>query len=549
MFKVTKAATKPSPREYFIRKAKKSEAGKDALKRLNEFLNANTAEPAYMLNSMWSNQQNAITYKELREAIQNGYLDEATLQAWQQDYAKFVVNRLAPIWQRSAEAGAAAMAAKATGGFFFDAGGRGVMEHIAAQGARFVTGISAETREAIQAMIGAGASGKFTVDELSRAVRPLIGLNKQQAAANMRYYETVKAQLLKDNPTMREATAEKRAHEAALKYAAKQHRYRAQMIAETELAAAYTAGNRIFVRQSIAKGYMGRGVWVWDTASDEAVCPSCGALNGAETDMDTWRYSVGGQIVTFKLGEGPPAHPRCRCAEHFEEKEPPAPQTDELERLQAMPEEMRVTELGGADGGRQRAAVVETVMTDDVDLDNLYHARVFVDFDRANYTVTIRSDVTLKPLTELAKNGIMTVSNEALEHSAIGTFNNAGRLTGGCHAEAGIQELTRRGIEYVIDGEFSNGVRLGHIPSHKDRFKRQAKQQAFFPPDWDDDMILKAGTAVANSDAPLQMGYFKVGEYMGVMVRVLFKTDGSGAIASVCPDYDQDVIEGVSWHE
>lgn len=538
-----------TPRGYFIRKAKKSKAGKDALTKLNDYINANTAAPMYWLNNMWVNQQNAITYKELREAIKNGYMDEKTLQAWQQDYAKFVVNRLAPEWQKAAAAGAAATASKATGGWIFDAGSVGITRHIAAQGARFVTSISDESRAAIQALIGAGTTGQYTVDELARAIRPLVGLTQPQASANLKYYTQVRDHLLSSNPTMKQETAEKRAKDAAMKYAAKQHRYRAYTIATTETAAAYINGNREFVRQAIAKGYMGRGVWVWDTAADEVVCEACGTLNGAETDMDAWRYSVGGQIVTFKLGQGPPAHPRCRCGEHFEEREPPAIQTDELDRLRAMPEQMRVTELGGADGGRQRAAVVETVMTDDIDLDSLYHARVYADFDNANYTVTIRTDVTLKPLTELAKAGIMTVSEAALQHSTIGTYNSAGRIIGGCHTEAGMQELTRRSIEYVIDGAFTNGVRLGHITSHKDRFKRQPKQQAFFPVEWDDDMILKAGTAVANSDAPLQMGYHKVGEYMGVMVRVLFKTDGSGEIASVCPDYDQQVLKGVDFFE
>lgn len=32
----------------------------------------------YFLHNLWNAQSNAITYKELREAIMNGYLDEAT---------------------------------------------------------------------------------------------------------------------------------------------------------------------------------------------------------------------------------------------------------------------------------------------------------------------------------------------------------------------------------------------------------------------------------------------------------------------------------------
>ena len=48
-----------------IRKAagkKKSQGGQNALNKLNSFLNAASAEPAYILHSTWTNQQNAITY-------------------------------------------------------------------------------------------------------------------------------------------------------------------------------------------------------------------------------------------------------------------------------------------------------------------------------------------------------------------------------------------------------------------------------------------------------------------------------------------------------
>ena len=48
---------------------KKSQGGQNALNKLNSFLNAASAEPAYILHSTWTNQQNAITYKEIREAI------------------------------------------------------------------------------------------------------------------------------------------------------------------------------------------------------------------------------------------------------------------------------------------------------------------------------------------------------------------------------------------------------------------------------------------------------------------------------------------------
>ena len=114
MFRIKKAAPNMTPRAYFIRKAKKSKAGKDALAKLNDYLNANTPEPMYWLHSMWKNQQNAITYKELREAIQNGYLDLDTLRAWQEDYAKLVSKKIFPGWFDAIAAGAQNASADAT---------------------------------------------------------------------------------------------------------------------------------------------------------------------------------------------------------------------------------------------------------------------------------------------------------------------------------------------------------------------------------------------------------------------------------------------------
>ena len=319
MFRVKKAAPKMTPREYFIAKAKKSKAGKDALAKLNDYLNANTAAPMYWLAGMWTNQQNAITYKELREAIKNGYMDEATLQAWQQDYANFVAVHLQPVWEAAAAAGAAAIAAQATGGWIFDAMGDGMTSWISTHGAEFVTAVSNDTRAAIQALIGAGTTGQYTVDELARAIRPLVGLTQPQATANLKYYTTVRDNLLANNPTMKQATAEKRAKDAAMKYAARQHRYRAYTIATTETAFAYNFGYSEYIRQAQAAGYMGDGYLVVDTAADDDVCPVCAAMEGKQIAID--------QPADHPLFPGqtmiPPLHPRCRCATHFEETVPP----------------------------------------------------------------------------------------------------------------------------------------------------------------------------------------------------------------------------------
>ena len=318
MFRVKKAAPKVTPREYFIRKAKKSKAGKDALQHLNDYLNAGTAEPMYWLQNMFINQQNAITYKELRQAIINGYMDEKTLQAWQQDYANFVNVHLSPIWQQSAQAGAAAMAAGHD--WVFDAMSEGVTDWINTRGAAWVTSISDDSRQAIQALLGAGASGQYTVDELSRAIRPLVGLTQPQAEANLKYYTQVRDGLLANNPNMKKATAEKAAKDAAMKYAARQHRYRAYTIATTEMSFAYNFGYTEYIRQAQNAGYMGDGYLVVDVAGDDAVCPICSSMDGQHIPLD---QPFQGKALFQGQKNIPPFHPRCRCVTHFEETTPP----------------------------------------------------------------------------------------------------------------------------------------------------------------------------------------------------------------------------------
>ena len=85
---------------------------------------------------------------------------------------------------------------------------------------------------------------------------------------------------------MTEASAAKKAQEAALKYAARQHRARADMIANTELAFAYNRGENMSIRNAMREGLMGACVKVWRTAGSERVCPKCGALNGKEIGFD-----------------------------------------------------------------------------------------------------------------------------------------------------------------------------------------------------------------------------------------------------------------------
>ncbi len=320
---------KVSPAILELRKNKKAEK---VLNKLNDFINATEPEATFFLTRMWKDQQQAVTYKELREAILRGEIDNKTFQAWQDDYANFVNEKLKPIWRDAMETANEELAALHPD-FFFDPMHKGVLKWTNEYGAKWVSSVAQEQKDAMKGMIAHSYSGAWTVDELSRAIRPLVGLNKIQANANLNYYQHVKESLLENNPTMRVKTAEGRAKEAAQKYAARQHRQRAYTIATTEMAFAYNKGAHEGVRQAQEQNLMGKTMKIWSTAEDERVCEICGGLEGTEIGMDD-DFDFKGYTLYNGQKETPPAHPRCRCAIIYEEVESPKykePEPDLLE--------------------------------------------------------------------------------------------------------------------------------------------------------------------------------------------------------------------------
>lgn len=309
------------PRIAYPRRVAKSREAWDVLDRLNAFIGGAGPDVALWLTRLWDDQQRAVTYKELREAIERGFMTQAELDAWQSDYVNFVNSRLRPAWEDAVRAGAASLAAKHPD-FFFDSGSQGIRHWMEAHGAEWVTRCTAQQREAIAAMVGLSASGSWTVDELARAIRPTIGLNRPQAGAALRYYRSMKDSLLKDNPGMRESTAEKQARHAAAVYAQRQHRARAYTIARTELAFAFNKGQDEAVKQAIREGYMGRTEKVWSTAGGSA-CPVCAALEGTVIEVGG-EFDFPGRNLYDGYRETPPAHPNCCCAVEYREIEPPA---------------------------------------------------------------------------------------------------------------------------------------------------------------------------------------------------------------------------------
>lgn len=292
------------------KKPTQSNGKKVTLNKLKSFLTAAEPEVVEILLSNWNAQSSSVTYKELREAYLAGGLSEKQFQKWQKDYAKLINSTLAVKWQQAAAAAAQEVMAKYPY-FVYEPAVSASMGFIKQHGAELVTNLAKEQREALNALI-AHCSGYTAIspDEAARIMRPCIGLTKPQALANARYRESVKAAYLNAHPHGKAATAEKKAAEAAARYAARQHRYRAQSIARTELAYAYNVGAYGATKDAQAKGYIGACVKIWLTAYDERVCPICSQLDDEKHNLE----------VAFSNGKMlPPAHPQCRCAVAYEE--------------------------------------------------------------------------------------------------------------------------------------------------------------------------------------------------------------------------------------
>lgn len=285
-----------------------------ALRKLRSFLDASEPRLVYFLTNLWHAQGRAITYKEIREAILAGVLDAAYLEQWHEDYARFVVQYLQPAWEEAMKAAAAEIAAKHPE-WTYKPAAEGVEHWMRTRAADFVTNVSQTQIDGLRALITkASTLHDMSVDELSRAIRPMVGLTMQQSNAAINYFTK-----LKENGVKPE-----RAKDLTIRYSARMHRYRGYNIARTELAFGYNKGMLEATKQAQEEGYLGKMVKVWCTADDERVCHICGGLEGKTIAMDEdFDFNTKLEAANPGIKQTPPAHPSCRCTVLYQEVEPP----------------------------------------------------------------------------------------------------------------------------------------------------------------------------------------------------------------------------------
>ena len=145
-----------------------------------------------------------------------------------------------------------------------------------------------------------------------------------------------------------------------------------------------------------------------------------------------------------------------------------------------------------------------------------------------------------------------SISASALDHAVNGRFVQTQvkvngkvqfrpRLAAGGHGQAGMQLLDKYGIEYHVVRTYPNGVRVSYVPGHRKTAKTKGTGQSWFPRDWTEKDIRRAGSYVAglrrNQNIP--DGVNAYGTYKGVRVGII-RTNGK--IATVFPDSDQTPV-------
>ncbi len=291
----------------FVKKSKESQ---EILERLEEYLKND--KPVKILRNLWNDQSEAITYHELRDALMDDSALEELLQLWVQDYSVMVTNHFREVFEEAILAGAAnepiLQRIYEETDFKIDITKPHVLRMIDEKGSRLVTNLANAQRNAINSLLTDKILNKHSVDELAHFIRPCIGLTTPQIQATRKLYEHIQETLLEDHPRMKRENAEKQARKAAIKYAEKQHRYRADTIAISEMAASYNEGAYEAIRQAQDEGLMGKVKKQWSTARNGSVCKICISLEGVEIEMEEYFDFNGSKLF------GPPAHPRCACA-------------------------------------------------------------------------------------------------------------------------------------------------------------------------------------------------------------------------------------------
>lgn len=281
---------------------------RDIEAELNEAIDTN--EPKlirWLLNTINANQD-AIKDQEIRNAITSGQISETWLERWRQDYARTINEELRPVWvDTMGKAGdriISGIDGLGLAGVNRTLLGRRYAEWIRQRSGDLIVDITEAQRRAINTVIFRHTvTEPLGPEELSRLIRPLIGLTERQAGTADRFYMELRA----DGVPEREARRRTQDRIATIR------RRRARNIARTETAYAYNFGQFEAMREANQQQIFGAGVAIkkrWWAQQDERTCPWCEPLHDTVIGLEE---TFPGRTKRVPSTYVPPAHPQCRC--------------------------------------------------------------------------------------------------------------------------------------------------------------------------------------------------------------------------------------------
>lgn len=283
-----------------------------ALEHLSNYLDLN--EPQLIRFLVWTLETSVdvVTYGELRDICASGDVTASDMIVWRDHYAHYIETLMVPEWEKAMYAAIESSKKDFLPEQYIPSKSL-FQQHLYHQSASLVTVITEDQRKMMKKMMGilGGVEG-MTPYQMSQLIRPMIGLHMPQATANLNYYNKVLKNLRENHPRTSPEKLVAQAQKLARSYAEQQHRNRAVMIARTELANSYNAGNFYATKDAIQRGYLNDVVKIWCTASAERLCLTCGRMEGEVCELNA-KFSCG---VLY-----PTLHPHCRCSVIYRQRE------------------------------------------------------------------------------------------------------------------------------------------------------------------------------------------------------------------------------------
>ena len=193
---------------------------------------------------------------------------------------------------------------KASVNIAFDATNPRAVEFAETQSAARVTGITTETRKAIQTHLARSLDEGVTPRDLARELRSIIGLNERQANSVVNLRRTL----------VERDTDPERIQRLVDRQSARLLRHRAETIARTEGMEAVSAGQHELFRQARDQGLLDESTIrrIPIVTPDDRLCPIC-------RPIPSMNPKGVGLEQPFQTPVGPkmhsPFHVRCRCSQ------------------------------------------------------------------------------------------------------------------------------------------------------------------------------------------------------------------------------------------